>query len=376
MHKNKKRSFNVKLLKNFFAVKLNVWIIVASLALFLCVYFYYSSFPERTIFPAKDFAFEFYTDSASGGNSTILYHNISDSAIVLDFELRDGFSSPYVGINIIHSYDSMLNLTPYNRLYLEVAGEQIRSIGFSLYARNAYRNTAAGEKEVCFYENIDINGKRQRYSIDLDKLKVPDWWYGQNNVPVDEELKPDLQYTSRINIGPAYGSASNIKRSLVLYKIVAERNNTRLIQLLFFAECVLFFLLGIAHYIQAYKAQPVTITYKAVDIENEQRQLNSFLDYINSNFYNPHLTLEQVSRQTGINQRRIAASIQESFGCNFKTYLNRLRINESKRLLMESELNRGEIAFKVGFNNQSHFNRVFKSLEGISPSEFIESARR
>jgi YesN/AraC family two-component response regulator len=86
--------------------------------------------------------------------------------------------------------------------------------------------------------------------------------------------------------------------------------------------------------------------------------------------------MKQVSDNTGINQRRIASSIQQSFGCNFKTYVNKLRINESKRLLLESEMNMGEIAFKVGFSNQTHFNRVFKNLEGISPSEFIENKQQ
>jgi AraC-like DNA-binding protein len=36
----------------------------------------------------------------------------------------------------------------------------------------------------------------------------------------------------------------------------------------------------------------------------------------------------------------------------------------------------GEIAFKVGFNNQSHFNRVFKSMVGINPSEFREAGAK
>ena len=66
--------------------------------------------------------------------------------------------------------------------------------------------------------------------------------------------------------------------------------------------------------------------------------------------------------------------IQKSFECNFKTYVNRLRINESKRLLAETELNMGEIAFKVGFSNQTHFNRVFKNFENISPSDYRENA--
>lgn len=370
MNRHKKSFLNIGLLKNFFNVGLNRWIVVASIVLCLGIYLYFSNFHHEIIFPGKDDTnFEFYNDSANGGNSIILYNSISDNRIALDFILKEGFLSPYVGINITNKKDSVFNLASYNRLHLEIAGEQIRSIGFNLYASNVYSES---KNEVCFYENLDIGPERKQYVMDLDKLKVPDWWIVANNMPADERFKPDLQNVYRINIGTAYTSASNIKRSLRIYSISFERDNANLLLILISSEFILIFLLGIIHYIKAYKALPVTITYKAVDTENENRQINNFLYYINDNFSNPNLTLKQVSSQTGINERRIAASIQQNFGCNFKTYVNKLRINESKRLLVESELNMGEIAFKVGFNNQTHFNRVFKNLEGISPSEFLE----
>jgi AraC-like DNA-binding protein len=373
---DKKGLLNIELLKNFCRTRLNIWIIASSIVLLAGIFLYYSSFPKVSLFPGRNVSkYEFYSDSANGGNSAILYRNISDTAIDICFVLREGFVSPYVGISITNKSDSVFNLTPYNRLSFEIAGEQTRSIGLSLYTRNAYKNTNTGEKEICFYENLDIDSIRNRYVIDMDRLKVADWWYGANNIPIDERIEPDLKYIYRINIGPAYTSASDVEHSLRVYSVSFERDNANLNLFLISAEFILILLLGVVHYIQAYNARPVTITYKAVDIENENQQIKSFLHYINNNFHDPNLTLKQVSGQTGTNQRRIAGSIQQSFGCNFKTYINRLRINESKRLLVESELNMGEIASKVGFSNQTHFNRVFKGLEGISPSEFLQNKR-
>ena len=373
MDKDKKSVFDFRLLKNFFTVRFNIWVIVSSIILSLCIYLYSLSFHQVTIFPRNnDFIVDFYTDSANGGNSIILYQNISDSTIDLDYKLKEGFIAPYVGINITNKNDSVFNFTQYNRLHFDVAGEQVKSISISIYTGS----TGAGIKEVCFYENFDITSERKQYVIDLDELKVADWWYALNNIPADERFHPDLKYIYRITIGPAYTSASDVRHSLQIYSISFERDNAHLILLLISAELILMFFLGVAHYIRAYKTQPVTITYKPVDVENENRHLNSFLHYINNNFHDSRLTLSRVSSQTGINQRRIAASIQRTFGCNFKTYINRLRINESKRLLIESKLHMGEIAFKVGFNNQTHFNRVFKSFEGISPSEFLQNNQR
>jgi AraC-like DNA-binding protein len=380
MHKNKKSIRAVELVKGFFAVNFNRWIVVSSVAALSGIYLYFFLFRPVVIFPGRNnVAIAFFTDSASGGNSTILSHAISDTAIDFDFELKDGFMSPYVGMTIGNKDDSVFHLAPYNRLYLDIAGEQVNSIGIGIFADAVSKNTALGEREVCFYENLNIASIRKHYEVDLNELNVADWWYGVNNIPLNERFEPTLNHVHRINISPAYTSASDIKHSLRVYSLTIERDNSALIVFLILIEAVLMLVLVITHYIRYYyrnSVAPLTITYKAVAVDHENEQANSFLHYINNNFHDYHLTLERVSSQTGINQRRIATSIQHTFGCNFKTYVNRLRINEAKRLLKESGLNMGEIAFKVGFNNQTHFNRVFKSLEGTSPSEFLENKQR
>lgn len=371
MNKNKRDVLHIGIMKNFFDFRMNKWIIISSFVLLAAVYFYFSSFQRKIVFPDKNnFNFDFYNDRGNGGNSKILSHSISDTAIDFKFQLKEGFISPYVGIDITGKKDSTYNLAGYNRLYLEIAGDQIRTVGFSLYTRNIY---SASKKDIYFYENIDIVPERKLYVVNLDELKVPEWWYITNNIPVNEKIKPDLKNIHRINIGTVSTVVPYVNSSIRVFSISFERDNGPLILFLILGELVLLALLVIIHYIKAYRALPVTITYKAVDTENEEQHIQSFLHYINNNFHDHNLTLAQVSDQTGINQRRITASIQQSFGCNFKTYVNRLRINESKRLLIESELNMGEIAFKVGFSNQTHFNRVFKNLEGINPSEFLEN---
>jgi AraC-like DNA-binding protein len=123
------------------------------------------------------------------------------------------------------------------------------------------------------------------------------------------------------------------------------------------------------------KKNIITITYKAIENTTVESPKSDFIKFINNNFQNSELTLDLVSGETGVSQRKITNEIQIQFGCNFKTYINRLRINESKRLLLEKDLNIGEIAFRVGFNNQTHFNRVFKSEVQISPTEYRDKLK-
>jgi putative ABC transport system permease protein len=64
---------------------------------------------------------------------------------------------------------------------------------------------------------------------------------------------------------------------------------------------------------------------------------------------------------------------------NFATYVNEYRIKEAIRLLSENSndtISYQNVAFDVGFNDQRNFNRVFKKMTGLTPSEFRNNLDR
>jgi len=366
----------LRVLKNFFQIRFNLWTSILSSILLSVIYIYFILLPDIIIFPnGKDYNFGFYNDKANGGNSEIIKQKVSDSVIEFEFDLKQGFISPYVGISISKKDKSLINLAFYNQFRIDIRGNGINGIGFSLYKPNPYHNKDKGSDEISFYNNLEISSARKQYTIELNQLKIPDWWYSYNNVSPNEKIEPDLKNIQNFNIGTLYTPILTDQSSIQIYSISFARNNKELLLNLLTIEFAVIIFLAIAYYLKAYlykKAIPVTISYKPVEVENKNQQTENFIEYISLHFHESDLSLEKVSGQTGINQRRIASVIQQSFKCNFKTYLNQIRISESKRLLNESDLNIGEIAYKVGFNNQSHFNRVFKSMEEISPTQFRE----
>ncbi len=54
----------------------------------------------------------------------------------------------------------------------------------------------------------------------------------------------------------------------------------------------------------------------------------------------------------------------------FIDYLNLTRIRESKKFLADEKLSIGDIAVKLGFNDQSYFTKVFKKHEGMTPGKY------
>jgi AraC-like DNA-binding protein len=57
-------------------------------------------------------------------------------------------------------------------------------------------------------------------------------------------------------------------------------------------------------------------------------------------------------------------------GINFTSYVARARIEKSKNLLLNPNLLVSEIAYEIGFQSLTHFNRVFNRVLGQSPSAY------
>ena len=62
--------------------------------------------------------------------------------------------------------------------------------------------------------------------------------------------------------------------------------------------------------------------------------------------------------------------IKKRTGKTFVNYLNEIRISYTTRWLIEKKLTISEAAFEAGFNNISNFNKIFKSVTKVTPSEF------
>jgi AraC-like DNA-binding protein len=57
-------------------------------------------------------------------------------------------------------------------------------------------------------------------------------------------------------------------------------------------------------------------------------------------------------------------------GLTFTNFLSRVRIESSKNLLSNPQLRVSEIAYAAGFQSLTHFNRVFQTMVGQSPTEY------
>jgi AraC-like DNA-binding protein len=82
------------------------------------------------------------------------------------------------------------------------------------------------------------------------------------------------------------------------------------------------------------------------------------------------LSLGQVAKAVNTSTFYFCKMFKKATGLNFTDYVSRTRIEKAKNLLLNPNLRVSEIAFEVGFQSLTHFNRVFKKIVGESPTEY------
>jgi len=85
------------------------------------------------------------------------------------------------------------------------------------------------------------------------------------------------------------------------------------------------------------------------------------------------LSLTKVARAVNVSANHLSEKFKHVTGVNFVDYVARTRFEKARRLLEDVDLRISEIAFAVGFQSLSQFNRVFKKLSRKSPTEFRAS---
>jgi AraC-like DNA-binding protein/ligand-binding sensor protein len=82
------------------------------------------------------------------------------------------------------------------------------------------------------------------------------------------------------------------------------------------------------------------------------------------------LSLGQVAKAVNTSTFYFCKMFKKATGLNFTNYLSRIRIEKAKNLLLNPNLRVSEIAFEVGFQSLTHFNRVFKKIIGQAPTQY------
>lgn len=103
--------------------------------------------------------------------------------------------------------------------------------------------------------------------------------------------------------------------------------------------------------------------------KRENKRMDIVYKYIIENF-KKEISLEELAGLTNMNKSSFCRYFRKIHNKTLTLYINEFRIGYACKLLLEEQFNVSEICFESGFKNISNFNRQFKEITGMSPSDY------
>ncbi len=96
------------------------------------------------------------------------------------------------------------------------------------------------------------------------------------------------------------------------------------------------------------------------------------IEYIRKNYFKK-ISLDDIANHVNFSKTYLSRIFKDEVGENISNYVNKIRIEKAKLLIIDKKFSLIDIANLVGFEDQSYFTKVFKSIVGISPKKYKES---
>jgi len=208
-----------------------------------------------------------------------------------------------------------------------------RSEAHSITCRHGLSDTAVpvkmGERPVGFLQTGQIFRRKPSMAQFERTVKLAEEW----GVQVDRERLKETYFNTRVVSAKQHESVVNLLSifaqhlSLLSNQIVIQEENSEM---------------------------PVVSRAKEFIRQNQAEDLS----------------LSKVAKAVNTSKFYFCKLFKKATGLNFTNYVSRVRVEKAKNLLLNPNLRISEIAYEVGFESLTHFNRVFKKITGESPTEY------
>ncbi len=117
--------------------------------------------------------------------------------------------------------------------------------------------------------------------------------------------------------------------------------------------------------------KPDTENCPFLNDEHVVRKLRNAKDILINNYVNPP-TIIELSKQIGLNEFQLKAGFKEIYGNTPYQYLLDHKLEIARQLIISGKYQVNEVAFKIGYNNISHFIEAFKKKYGVTPKKMMD----
>ncbi|WJS95850.1 AraC family transcriptional regulator [Flavobacterium johnsoniae] len=114
--------------------------------------------------------------------------------------------------------------------------------------------------------------------------------------------------------------------------------------------------------------------YSLMQKDSKEDRLSEVFQYVNKN-YKKNISLEEIAAVANMTRTSFCRMFRAKTKKNFVDYLHEIRISNACKLLLETDKSMSEIAYECGYKTASNFNKLFKKVKGITPSDFKNNAK-
>ncbi len=111
-----------------------------------------------------------------------------------------------------------------------------------------------------------------------------------------------------------------------------------------------------------------TITFKSSDEQLMERIVKTVNQYLENSAFNVQFLADEV----GLSRVQLHRKVKSLTGISTGEFIRNIRLQQAEKLLLEKKMNISQVAYSLGFTNQTHFTTLFKKMYGLSPTEYIQ----
>ncbi len=318
-----------------------------------------------------------YSDSSvheeNNGNSIVTEFTVDSAGISFSYTLRPQYQYPYAGFNIqLRKDKEFFDMSGYDYFVIKLDPANSKAIRILI---RTFLDGFTKLDDFLSYRHIikelDVVPEKKVYKIPLHEFQTAMWWYQEHNTSESVLGKSDLSRVIDIEFESGELAPVNTLQSFKVLEISVQRDTTKIFIFSFIVIAIYFIIYWLSVLFQNRSTKPIIIPYEKLHVESyADVDLRKIVEAIAKRYKEPDLTIGKINEDTGISPNKIASHIQKEFNCNFKQYLNSIRLAEATRLIKETDRQISDIAYLVGYKNVTHFHRVFKQMYSMSPNEY------
>lgn len=332
-------------------------------------------------------------DTAGGGMSSVSILHPDGKRLHYDFKLADSVNLPFAAAEL-RLYDrsdrlAQIDWSQYTYATFVAKCAPANSLTFAILT---FDDKLSRLGEFNTYRTpqsfFSCNTKGTPVSVDLTRLTIPEWWFNLHRIPMAlQDYR--LNKVTKVVFGSSIQSPRNVASSVEITDFYLHGRDYR-----YLAALAVVLLAGAAAFAiwffrahsralvasldSRMKTDLPLVAYRQLTLEPyKDKEKATMLRFIATNYIDSDLDLETLAVATGMNRNKINAFLKAELGMTFTVYLNKLRLTEAARLLVEkSDAAVSQIAYSVGYRSVPYFNKLFKDEYGHPPKAFRSLARQ